>query len=156
MDPKAIIIGYDLGVEFSQIAVGRAVEEPDSISITSSGNAVIPTVLCVRNDSKDWLFGEEAERFNNRGAGRFVDDLVNKVIRGENEIIFEIEYTAAELLTRFVRKTLSAVRQKYVSDEVEKVVVTMRTLHPQVVEAVLQAIEDPSTIRSHQERSCRP
>ncbi len=143
MDPKAIFIGYDLGVEMTQIAVGRATEEPDSISITpSSGNTVIPTVLCVRNDSKDWLFGEEAVRFHNRGAGHFVDDLVNKVLRGDSEVIFEIEYTAAELLARFVRKTLSAVRQRYVSDTVEKVVVTMRTLHPGVVEAVQQAIEE--------------
>ena len=142
MNPRAIIIGYDLGVEVSQIAIGRGFEEPDSISITSSGNTVIPTVLCVRSDSKDWLFGEEAERFNNRGAGHFVDDLVNKVIRDESEIIYEIEYSASELLTRFVRKTLSAVRQKYVSDEIGKVVVTMRTLHPRVVEAVQQAIEE--------------
>ena len=142
MDPRAIIIGYDLGVEMTQIAVGRAAEEPESISITSSGNTVIPTVLCVRSDSKDWLFGEEAVRFNNRGAGYYVDDLVNKVIRGESEVIYEIEYQAAELLTRFVRKTLSTVRQKYVNDTIVKVVVTMRTLHPQVVEAVLRAIEE--------------
>ena len=142
MDPRGIIIGYDLGVEMTQIAVGRLSEEPDSISITSSGNTVIPTVLCVRSDSKDWLFGEEAVRFNNRGAGHFVGDLLNKGIRGEGEIIYEIEYSAQELLARFVRKTFSAVRQKYVNENIEKVVVTMRTLYPQVTEAVLQAIEE--------------
>ena len=100
MDPNGIFIGYDLGVEVTQITVGRLTEEPDSISITSSGNTVIPTVLCVRSDSKDWLFGEEAVRFNNRGAGHFVGDLLNKGIRGEGEIIYELEYSAQELLAR--------------------------------------------------------
>ena len=142
MDPRDIIIGYDLGAETTQIAVGRLSEEPDSISITSSGNTVIPTVLCVRSDSMDWLFGEEAIRFNNRNAGRFVDDLVNRVVRGEPEVIYEVEYTAQELLARFVRKTFSAVRQKYVNETIGKVVVTMRTLYPQVTEAVRQAIEE--------------
>ncbi len=152
MDPKALIIGYDLGTELSQIAVGSMTEEPDSICITpNSGDAVIPTVLCVRNDSKDWLFGEEAVRFHNRNAGYFVDDILNKVIRGESEVIFDIEYSADELLTRFVRKTMSAVHQKYVNDTVEKVVVTTRTITPALVEAVLRAMEETGIRRDRVE-----
>ena len=78
-DGKPIVVGFDLSPETTQIAVSRDGEEPESVSVSStSGQFLIPTVLCVRNDSGDWLFGEEAIRCKNRNAGVFIDDLLGK------------------------------------------------------------------------------
>ncbi len=142
MEQKNLVIGYDLGREATQISVSRGMEEPESVSITpSNGHVLIPTVLCVRSDTKDWLFGEEAIRCANRGAGVFVSDLVGKVLRGEEITIFETKFTAQALLERFIRKTFTALRQRYLQDNIEQIVVTMREEDAKVERAVLAALE---------------
>lgn len=142
MESKSIVIGYDLGHEATQISVSRGMEEPESVSITpANGHYLVPTVLCVRNDTKDWLFGEEAVRCANRGAGVFVDDLVGKVRRGEEVVIYDTRFTAQALLERFIRKTFTALRQRYLQDNIQKIVVTTREEDMQVERAVLAALE---------------
>ncbi len=141
-DGQAMIIGYDLGIEFTQISISRAGEEPESVSITpSNGHFLIPTVLCVRNDTKDWLFGEEAIRCHKRDAGAFVDDLLGKVKRGENVTIFGTSFSATSLLERFIRKTFTALRQRYLQDNVGRIVVTTREEDEATRMAVVAAFE---------------
>ena len=49
-----LIIGFDLGDENTQISVSVGGVEPDSISVVPNKSMyVVPTVLCVRNDTRD-------------------------------------------------------------------------------------------------------
>lgn len=157
-DSKPIVVGFDLSPDTTQIAVSRDGEEPESVSVSSaSGQYLIPTVLCVRNDSGDWLFGEDAVRCKNRNAGVYINDLLGKAERDENVYIREVEYTPFNLLERFFRKIMAVLRQKYALDNVEKVVISMRNPSDKVMKLVAEAMEttgirrDAIRVRSHLE-----
>ena len=147
---RPIVIGFDLSPEMTQIAVSRGGEEPESVSVSStSGQFLIPTVLCVRNDSGDWLFGEEAIRCKNRNAGVFIDDLLGKAEREESVYIRDVEYTPRNFLERFFRKIMVVLRQKYTSDSVEHVVVSMRDPSDKLIQMVTDAMETTGIRRDH-------
>jgi len=147
---RPIVIGFDLSPEMTQIAVSRGGEEPESVSVSStSGQFLIPTVLCVRNDSGDWLFGEEAIRCKNRNAGVFIDDLLGKAEREEGVYIRDVEYTPRNFLERFFRKIMVVLRQKYTSDSVEHVVVSMRDPSDKLIQMVTDAMETTGIRRDH-------
>ena len=147
---RPIVIGFDLSPEMTQIAVSRAGEEPESVSVSpTSGQFLIPTVLCVRNDSGDWLFGEEAIRCKNRNAGVFIDDLLGKAEREESVYIRDVEYTPRNFLERFFRKIMVVLRQKYASDSVEHVVVSMRDPSDKLIQMVTDAMETTGIRREH-------
>ncbi len=109
-----LIIGFDLGEENTQISVSVGGGEPDSISLVANKSMyIVPTVLCVRNDTRDWLAGDEAVRCRNRDAGVFVSQLLEKLESGEKTDIFGTEYAPPALLERFIRKVYAAVKQQY-------------------------------------------
>lgn len=157
-DGKPIVVGFDLSPETTQIAVSRDGEEPESVSVSSAnGQFLIPTVLCVRNDSGDWLFGDDAVRCKNRNAGVFIDDLLGKAERDESVYIHDVEYTPLNLMERFFRKIMAVLRQKYSLDNIEKVVISMRNPSDKVMQLVSDAMEttgirrDNIRVRSHLE-----
>ena len=61
-----IIIGYDLGNAFSQISYSYLSQdcEVETLScVAGEEHYNIPTVLCKRQGTGQWLFGREALRF---------------------------------------------------------------------------------------------
>ena len=76
-NPKSLIIGLDLGVDTTQISVSADGGEPESVSISPNKSMfLIPTVLCVRYDTRDWIVGDDAIRCRNREAGFFVNGIL--------------------------------------------------------------------------------
>ena len=134
-----LIIGIDLGMDATQISVSSG-GEPESISVSPNKSMYqIPTVLCVRNDTRDWIAGEDAIRLRNRDAGIFVSDILTKVETGETVDIFGTAYSGKALLERFVRKIFTAVRQRYLQDEVAEVVVTVKKMSDRLKAAIEEA-----------------
>lgn len=132
-----LIVGIDLGTDMTQISVSVDNGEPESISVSPNKSMYqIPTVLCVRNDTRDWIAGEDAIRLRNRDAGVFVSDILLKVETGESVDIFGTEYTGKALLERFIRKVFAAVRQRYLQDELVCIVVTVKKLSDRIKAAV--------------------
>ena len=144
MDDKSrqLIIGIDLGADTTQISVSADRGEPESISIVPNKSMyLIPTVLCVRNDTRDWIAGEEAIRLRNRDAGIFISDILEKVESGESTDVFGTPYSGNALLDRFVRKVFAAIRQRYLQDEIAGVYVTVREKTDVLKKAIEKAFE---------------
>ena len=154
-ETKPIVIGFDLSAETTQICVSKDGEEPDSVSVSSAGQPLIPTVLCVRNDSGDWLFGEEAVRCKNRNAGFFIDNLLQKAERDESVYLRDVEYTPQNLLERFFRKIMTVLRQKFQNEPIGKVVISLREPSDKLMQMVAEAMETTGVrpenirVRSH-------
>ncbi|MBP3237951.1 MAG: hypothetical protein J6M24_02530 [Lachnospiraceae bacterium] len=139
---RQLIIGIDLGADTTQISVSVNGGEPESISIVPNKSMyLIPTVLGVRNDTRDWIAGEEAIRLRNRDAGVFVSGILEKVESGESTDIFGTAYSGNALLDRFIRKVFAAVRQRYLQDEVAGVYVTVREKTDVLKKAIENAFE---------------
>lgn len=139
---KSIIAGFDLGTETTQISISVDGSEPESVSISPNRSMyLVPTVLCIRNDTKDWMFGDEAVRCRNRDAGWYVDSILEKLETDEKIQIFGNEYTGAELLDKFIRKIYTAIRQKYLNMTVSKVVVTVKNKNDKLMAAIEKSFE---------------
>lgn len=152
-----LVIGIDLNSDTTQIAVKREGAEPEVICLTPGGDEPeIPTCLCLRDDTRDWLFGDEAIRCRNRNAGLFIDDLLTKVERHEEVPLFsDVTAGGAELLGRFLRKIMTVLRQRYIQDIMERVVITMKHPSEAVYRAIVEALafmgisEDRVFMQSH-------
>lgn len=139
-NPRSLIIGFDLGVDTTQISVSVDGGEPESVSISPNKSMfLIPTVLCVRHDTRDFLFGDDAIRCRNRDAGVFVNGILEKIETGEKVNILGTDFTGNQLLERFVRKIFTALRQRYLQDNIVKLIVTVRNKTSVLSKAITDA-----------------
>lgn len=156
MESRNLVVGMDLGSEYTQIAIKREGMEPESVCVSPGNDRfLIPTVLCLRNDTRDWLFGEEAIRCRNREAGRFFSDLLGRVVREETCMVYDQEINGRVLLERFIRKILSGLKLRYVQDNIDRIVVTVQEMDSRLEEAIYASLEsmgisrDRSIVQSH-------
>lgn len=130
-EERKLILGFDLCDDYSQISCirtgsGRPMEEPETVCMTPDKTKyLIPTALCVRDNTKEWIIGEEAERCRDRQAGVYVDGLLNKFINNEKTVIYDTEISGDILIERFFRKVLGIIRQRFQNAGILQLVVTL-------------------------------
>ena len=94
-----MVIGYDLGRQFSQVsyyAVGDA--DPCTVSpVAGTEQYNIPTVLCKRVGVSQWYYGKEALK-NQGEEGILVDHLLEKALQGEEVLVEETTFDPVALL----------------------------------------------------------
>lgn len=139
---KSLIVGFDLGDATTQISVSADGGEPESVNISLNKNMfLIPTALCVRSDSRDWLFGDDALRLKNREAGQYIDNLLDHVEKEDVINVYGQDFDGNALLEKFIRKTFTALRQKYLQDRVDQVIVTVKNKTEKITSAIESAFE---------------
>ncbi|MDF2512994.1 MAG: hypothetical protein K0S04_2860 [Herbinix sp.] len=156
--PRKVIVGYDLCDDFTQIScysykTGEPL--PIGLSQTDGSDTKIPTVLCVRTDTKQWLYGEEALSCAGSGTGVLVEQILNKVRRNEMVELLETQFSAVSLLEKFFRKSLVLIRNHFPTDPITKLVVTVPDSEPEFVGFIYQALfqlgleKDRAVVISH-------
>lgn len=141
--PKKLIVGYDLCEDFSQISCySYKSMEPITLSVGKGDDSdcPIPTALCVKTDTKQWLFGEEAIDCAKSGEGILVDHLLTKIRTGETIELYQTEFTGVALLEKFMRKSLTLIKSFFPTEPISKLVVTIRDTEPLLVEKILEAL----------------
>ncbi len=102
-----LIVGYDLGNEVSQISYYA--EESGEVETVSAvaGEEVygIPTVLCKRYGTNQWLYGREAVKAAQQEEGVLVENLVGMAVDGEPVRIDGETYDPVALLTLFLKRS---------------------------------------------------
>jgi hypothetical protein len=141
---RRLIIGYDLCDDFTQICCySYKSHEPIPISTRDEDErGLIPTVLCFKNDTKQWLFGEEAEECSRLGLGTRIDRLLELLSTGKELELQGQRYSAVALLEQYLRKTLFLVKKYFPTEPVTKLVVTLRSTKPSVVEGIYAALAE--------------
>lgn len=154
---RKVIVGYDLCEDYTQIScfsyksfepltIGQHEGEEDSR---------IPTLLCVKTDTKQWLFGNEAAACANSGAGILVDHLLTKVRSSEETEILGMKFSGEALLEKFFHKTLTLVKNYFPTDPIARLVVTVRNTEPEFIEKIYHALatlgigKDRAVVISH-------
>ncbi|HKL98542.1 MAG TPA: DUF5716 family protein [Mobilitalea sp.] len=140
---RKVIIGYDLCDDYSQISL-FSYKTFEPISICPNENQeddLIPTVLCIKNDTKLWSYGWEAVNGASGGNGILVDHLLSKVKSGEEVEIFGQRITGVALLEKFLRKSLILVKNYFPNEVITKLVITLREPDPKIIEGVYEALE---------------
>ncbi len=140
---KKLIVGYDLCEDFTQVCCySYKTKEPIQISSGNKDeNLLIPTVLCYRTDTKQWLFGEEAILSSAFGTGILVEQLLQK-LQAEEELELDGQrFVATDLLEIYIRKSLSLIKKYFPSEQITKVVITIRETEAMLVYKLYEVLE---------------
>lgn len=154
--PRKLLVGYDLCEDYTQISCfSYKAMEPVQVSIRENDeNYMIPTVLGLRHDTKQWLVGDEAVSCVAAGSGTLVENLLDKIMWEEVDIAGQ-KLSGTILLEKYLRKTLTIIKNYFPTEQITKLVVTMRNTDPEVVEKVYEALSglglerDRAVVMSH-------
>lgn len=155
---KKLIVGYDLCEDYSQISCfSYKSMEPITIGLREEDtpDCPIPSVLCLKTETKQWLYGEEALACERKGEGLLIDQLLTKVINGDEIEIYQTKFTGIALLEKFLRKSLTLIKNYFPTEPITKLVVTVRETDPVLVEGIYDALaqigieKDRATVMSH-------
>lgn len=152
-----LIVGYDLGNEFSQISYALAEDgEAETFSqVAGAENYNIPTVLCRRYGTKQWFYGKEAIRLAEEGQGILVENLLGMALDGEPVMIDQESFDPVSLLALFFQRSLmmflQANTQRKLPDKITALTVTCPALDRSVAKILGGMIEG---IRRKAEKVC--
>lgn len=137
---EKLVVGYDLGNEFSQISVAASGSGDVTTLSQTAGeeNYNIPTVLCKRTGVNQWFYGKEAVRWGEEGQGILVDGLLELARDGEPVIIEEESYDPVALLTLFFKRSLGLISQAASADRIGALMVTCERIDHRMLEVLEQ------------------
>ncbi|MDE5589717.1 MAG: hypothetical protein K2J60_11365 [Acetatifactor sp.] len=137
-----VIVGYDLGNEFSQISYSLSdsgeVETLSQVAGTEHYN--IPTVLCKRIGVNQWFYGREALRYGAEQQGIQVDNLLTLALDGEPVLIDGESLDPVALLTLFCKRSLGMLSQIASPDKIGALMITCETLDHRMLEVLGQVV----------------
>lgn len=133
-------VGYDLGSSVSQISYCfMHKEEPETIStVAGEERYYIPTVLCKRAKSSQWLYGRDAVKAAENGEGVLIDDLPALAYKGSPVVLDGEEFDPVALLVLFVKKSLSLLQLIVPYEKIQVFMFTVRQLDTRMVEVLTQ------------------
>lgn len=154
-----VIVGYDLGNEFSQISFclsdSREVETLSQVAGTEHYN--IPTVLCKREGVNQWFYGREALRYGAEQQGIQVENLLALALDGEPVLVDGESFDPVALLTLFFKRSLGMLSQVASPDKIEALMITCEVLDHRMLEVLSQVVAglhlktDKIAFQSHME-----
>lgn len=141
-EEKILLAGLDLCEDETQLACYDAVtKEPESVSVSDDpSDYLIPTVLAVKPDTKEWLFGKEAAK-NPAGAVR-IDRLLSRILKGETFELGGMVYSPEFLLERYLRKVLGVLKARFPDASTRKLTVTLTESDPVLINAVYRVLKE--------------
>ncbi len=140
-----VVVGFDLGNDYSQISYCRYNQSmPDTVSLVMGEERYnIPTLLCKRYDEKNdaeestaWLIGNDALKSAEEGQGTLVKDLV---LLAQNNVSIEVgeeELSAEYLLELFIKKTFAVLYAYAGTEGIAAVAFTLQELSTGIMEMI--------------------
>lgn len=131
-----LIIGYDLGNQYSQISYCTYEEEtPETLSVVAGGESYnIPTALCKRKGVNQWFYGRDAIKHADMEDGFLVTDLVRMARTGGKVLVEDAEFDAVALLTLFMKRSLAVLSMISGTDRIGAMMITCEDLDGKMVE----------------------
>ena len=140
---EKLIVGYDLGNDFSQISyavsAGGEVETLSQVAGEQVYN--IPTVLCKRRGVNQWFYGKEAIRNAEEQQGILVGNLLTLALNGEPILIEDTSYDPVALLTLFFKRSLGMLSQVGTSEKLGALMITCEQLNQRMIEVLGGMVE---------------
>lgn len=156
---EKLIVGYDLGNEYSQISVATSAQgEVETLSLVAGAESYnIPTVLCKRIGVNQWFYGKEAVRYAGEEQGILVENLLALALDGEPVVIEGESFDPAALLALFFKRSLGMLSQAGSPDKIEALMITCETLDRRLFEVLenvvarIRLVGVKITFQSHME-----
>lgn len=141
LNNEKLIVGYDLGEDYSQISYCVTDGDVETLSMVAGAeNYNIPTLLCKREGVNQWFYGKEAARYAQEEQGILVKNLLQLAVDGEPVQIEGKVFEPVALLTLFVKKSLGMLSQVASSDKIDALMITCENLNHRMLEVLTQVV----------------
>lgn len=137
----SILVGYDLGDDFSQISYCILGEgEVESVAtVVGTRQYNIPTVLCKLKEANQWFYGKDALKYGDGEEDSLVTHLLTAAKKGDSIVIEETEYDPIALLTLFLKRSLALLGFAASVDRIDAIMFTVNDLDDRMVEVLAKA-----------------
>lgn len=145
-----IVVGFDLGNDYSQISYCRYNQSmPDTVSLVMGEEQYnIPTLLCKRfekrpdaMESAAWSIGNDALKCAKEGQGTLVEDLVLLAKNNVSIKVEEEELPAEYLLELFVKKAFSVLYAYAGTEDIAAVAFTLKDMNTGIMEMLRNIVK---------------
>ncbi len=138
----SILVGYDLGDDYSQISYHIYGQDNVETVATTVGTKQynIPTVLCKRKGVNQWFYGKDAVKNREQGEDGTVADLLTLARKGETVEIEGESYDPIALLTLFLKRSLTLMNFIAPVENIDAIMFTVDELDDRMVEVLLKAV----------------
>lgn len=137
------MIGFDIGDRDAQMSFcSIQQEEAESVpAVPGTQQYNIPTVLCKKTGSNQWVYGREALRVAEAKQGVFVENLFSDALAEKKTVIEGVEYDALTLLTLFVKKCFGLFLAIAPLDKIEVLMFTAAEADKRAADVVKQVVD---------------
>lgn len=141
LNNEKLIVGYDLGEDYSQISYCVMNGDVETLSsVAGAENYNIPTVLCKREGVNQWFYGKEALRYAEENQGILIKNLLQMAVDGEPVQIEGKVFDPVALLTLFVKRSLGMLSQVASSDKIDALMITCKSLNHRMLEVLSRVV----------------
>jgi len=147
----SVLVGYDLGEQYSQISYCVYGKEDVATVATVVGTRQynIPTVLCKRKGVNQWLYGKDAVKSGEEEDMFLVENLLSLARKGEKVTLDGEDYDPVALVTLFMRRSLTLMNLIASIENIAAILFTVDELDDRMVEILAQAAANLSLKTSH-------
>lgn len=137
-----LVVGYDLGEEYSQISYRVGEDDVETLSsVAGEEQYNIPTVLCKRPGVNQWFYGKEALRCAQEDEGILVENILQLALTGEPVQIEGITFDPTALLALFMKRSLGLLSQVSSPERITALMITCEKLDGRLIEVLNQAVD---------------
>ncbi len=137
-----LVVGYDLGEEYSQISYRMGEDDVETLSsVAGEEQYNIPTVLCKRPGVNQWFYGKEALRCAQEDEGILVGNILQLALTGEPVQIEGITFDPTALLALFMKRSLGLLSQVSSPERITALMITCEKLDGRFIEVLNQAVD---------------
>ena len=147
----SVLVGYDLGNNYSQISYCVYGEDTVESVATVIGTKQyhIPTVLCKRKGAGQWFYGKDALKNSKEEEGFLVTDLIELARKGEMITIEEEPFDPIALITLFIKRSLALLNFIVPAENIAALMFTVENLDDRMVEVLAKAAVNLNLKTSH-------
>lgn len=137
----SVLVGYDLGRQYSQISYCvHGQEEVDTVAtVVGTKQYNIPTMLCKRKGVNQWFYGKDAVKNAGEEDMLPVEDILSLARKGEAVELDGESYDPVALLTLFLKRSMTLMNFITTIEKIAAIMFTVDELDDRMVEILAQA-----------------
>lgn len=137
----SVLVGYDLGEQYSQISyLVYGQEDVDTVAtVVGTKQYNIPTMLCKREGVNQWFYGKDAVKNADEEGMIPVEGLLSLARKGEEVTLDGETFDPVALLTLFLKRSMTLMNFIATVDKIDAIMFTVDELDDRMVEILSRA-----------------
>ena len=137
----SVLVGYDLGEQYSQISyLVYGQEDVETVAtVVGTKQYNIPTMLCKRKGVNQWFYGKDAVKNADEEDMVPVEGLLSLARKGEEVSLDGETFDPAALLTLFLKRSMTLMNFIATVDKIDAIMFTVDELDDRMVEILSRA-----------------